>query len=102
MLLEFVTGAKIPVGKTVRAGFDWLEANATVFFDTLSFVFETLISGVLWALQTPHPFIVIAVIAGFSYWLRRRLKTTVLVIVGFYSSSIRAIGKIPLKHWHWS
>jgi len=83
MLLEFVTGAKIPVGKTARAGFDWLEANATVFFDTLSFVFETLISGVLWALQTPHPFIVIAVIAGFSYWLRRRLKTTVLVIVGF-------------------
>jgi glycine betaine/proline transport system permease protein len=83
MLLEFVTGAKIPVGKTARAGFDWLEANATVFFDTLSFVFETLISGVLWALQTPHPFIVIAVIAGFSYWLRRRLKTTVQVIVGF-------------------
>jgi len=83
MLLEFVTGAKIPVGKTARAGVDWLEANATVFFDTLSFVFETLISGVLWALQTPHPFIVIAVIAGFSYWLRRRLKTTVLVIVGF-------------------
>jgi len=83
MLLEFVTGAKIPVGKTARAGFDWLEANATVFFETLSFVFETLISGVLWALKTPHPFIVIAVIAGFSYWLRRRLKTTVLVIVGF-------------------
>ena len=67
MLLEFVTGAKIPVGKTARAGFDWLETNATVFFDILSFAFETLIAGVLWALQTPHPFLVIAAIAGFSF-----------------------------------
>jgi len=83
MLLEFVTGAKIPVGKTARAGFDWLETNATVFFDILSFAFETLIAGVLWALQTPHPFLVIAAIAGFSFWLRRKIKTVILVVVGF-------------------
>jgi len=83
MLLEFVTGAKIPVGKAARAGFDWLETNATVFFDILSFAFETLIAGVLWALQTPHPFLVIAAIAGFSFWLRRKIKTVILVVVGF-------------------
>jgi len=83
MLLEFVTDAKIPVGKGARAGFDWLEANATVFFDILSSGFESLIDGILWALQTPHPFLVIAGIAGFSFWLRRKLKTVILVVVGF-------------------
>ena len=83
MFLDIVTGTKIPVGRTARNGFDWLESNATAFFDGVLWLFENLIAAVLWGLQSPHPFLVIAVIAGFSFWLRQSKKIAVLVVLGF-------------------
>ena len=83
MFLDIVTGTKIPVGRTARNGFDWLESNATAFFDGVSWLFENLIAAVLWGLQSPHPFLVIAVIAALSFWLRQSKKIAVLVVLGF-------------------
>jgi len=83
MFLDFVTETKIPIGIAARRGFDWLETNATGFFDGLSLICEYLIDGVLWCVQTPHPFFVIMVIAGLSFWLQRSKKTVFLVVLGF-------------------
>ena len=83
MFLDIVTGTKIPVGRTARNGFDWLESNATAFFDGVLWLFENLIAAVLWGLQSPHPFLVIAVIAALSFWLRQSKKIAVLVVLGF-------------------
>ena len=47
MFLDIVTGTKIPVGRAARTGFDWLESNATAFFDGVSWLFENLIAAVL-------------------------------------------------------
>jgi len=83
MILDIITESKIPVGKLARDGFDWLETNATVFFDGLSWACESLIDGILWLLQTPHPFFVIAAIAGFAFWLQRSKRISLLVVAGF-------------------
>jgi len=82
-MLDLITEKKIPVGLAARNLFDWLQDNAAGFFDSLSLIFEQLISAVLWVLQSPHPFVIIAVLAGFSYWLQRRMATALLVIAGF-------------------
>ena len=74
---------KIPVGKTAKQSFDWLNENAEPFFDGLSDAMEALIDAILWVLQTPHPLIVIAAFVGLTYALQRNWKTALLVFAGF-------------------
>ena len=57
-MLKLITDEKIPVGLAARTIFDWLQVNATGFFDSLSLVFAALIKAILWALQSPHPFLI--------------------------------------------
>ncbi len=44
---------------------------------------ETLIDGILWLLETPHPFVVILAFMAFTYLLQRSWKVTAFVGVGF-------------------
>ena len=82
-MLELITEEKIPVGLAARRAFDWLQVNATGFFDGLSLVFAALINAVLWGLQSPHPFIIILCLAALTWVFQRRYIPVVLVIVGF-------------------
>ena len=82
-MLELITDEKIPVGLAARTVFDWLQVNATGFFDSLSYIFAGLIDAVLWCLQTPHPFIIILCLAGLTWLLQRRMAPVVFVILGF-------------------
>lgn len=81
--MDWLTENKIPVGKVAASAFDWLQDNATWFFDGLSVGMETLIEAILWVLQTPHPLIVVAVLVGLTWLLRRDWKTCLLVGLGF-------------------
>jgi len=81
--MNWLTETKIPVGRTARAAFDWLQDNGAWFFDGLADGLEALISGVLWALQTPSPFLVITVFVALSWVLQRSWKTALLVALGF-------------------
>ncbi len=83
MFLDTITDVKIPVGLAARNLFDWLQENASGFFDALSWIFEKLIGAVLLALQVPHPFLIIAVMAAISYLLQKSLVNVVFVIIGF-------------------
>ncbi|MEM6636380.1 MAG: choline ABC transporter permease subunit [Pseudomonadota bacterium] len=80
--MEWLTELKIPVGKAASATFDWLQDNGAWFFDGLSLAMETLVDGVLWVFQTPHPLIVIAIFAGIAYVLQRSWKTAAFVAFG--------------------
>ncbi|MEM8627909.1 MAG: choline ABC transporter permease subunit [Pseudomonadota bacterium] len=73
---------KIPVGKWAKWFVDWLTDNAAWFFDFLSMVLQGAIDGILWLLQTPHPFLVIALVCAISYWVRRSIGFTAFVAVG--------------------
>jgi glycine betaine/proline transport system permease protein len=76
-------GVKIRVGKTAKAVFDWMNDNLGGLFDTIATVMETMIDGILWLLQTPHPLIIIAVFVALTWALQRNWKVCLGVFVGF-------------------
>ncbi len=63
--------------------FDWLQDNAEWFFDGLSVGLEWLIESILWILQTPHPFVIVAVFVAITWGIQRSWKTCLLVLLGF-------------------
>lgn len=81
--MDWLTDTKIPIGKTAAVIFDWLQINGGWFFDGLSDMMEALIDGILWVLQTPHPFVIIALFMGLTWLLQRSWKTCATVALGF-------------------
>ncbi|WP_375255340.1 choline ABC transporter permease subunit [Yoonia sp.] len=81
--MQWITDNKIPIGDWAEAIFDLLNDNLGFFFDWLSDTMEALIDGILWVLETPHPFFVIAAFAALTWALQRNWKTPFFVVVGF-------------------
>ncbi|MCH2248648.1 MAG: choline ABC transporter permease subunit [Cognatishimia sp.] len=81
--MDWLTDTKIPVGKTAKRLFDWLQDTGEPFFDWLSWVMELLIDSILWVLQTPHPLLVTTVFVAIAWGLQRNWKTCVMVALGF-------------------
>ena len=81
--LEFLTDSKIPVGKTAKAAFAWLQDNAGGFFDLLAAIMEALIDGILWCMQTPHPLLIVALFVAIAWYLQRSWKVCLLITLGF-------------------
>ncbi|PKP72869.1 MAG: choline ABC transporter permease subunit [Alphaproteobacteria bacterium HGW-Alphaproteobacteria-6] len=81
--MDWLTETKIPIGSTAKAVFDWLKTHAAPLFDAMSWAMEGLIDAILWVLQTPHPFVVIAAFLALTWVLQRNWKTCLLVALGF-------------------
>jgi glycine betaine/proline transport system permease protein len=81
-LTAWVTDNKIPVGRTAKAIFDWLNANAAGLFNTIAGVLEWLIGGILAGLEAPHPLLFILLAAALTWALQRSWKTCLLVVAG--------------------
>jgi len=81
--MDWLTETKIPVGKTAKAVFEWLQENGAWFFDGLALIMEGLIDGLLWLFQTPHPLIIVALFVGLTWILQKSWKTCLLVLLGF-------------------
>ncbi|MDF3605389.1 choline ABC transporter permease subunit [Paracoccus sp. DMF-8] len=82
-LTELVTSEKIPVGRTAKAIFDWLNANAAPLFNAISRLLESLINGILAMLEFPHPLVFILVVVALTWFLQRNWKVCLLVGLGF-------------------
>ncbi|AUH63326.1 choline ABC transporter permease subunit [Paracoccus zhejiangensis] len=81
-LTNLVTDHKIPVGKGAKAVFDWLNAHAAWLFEAISDGLNALIAGILWLLETPHPFVLIGVFVALTWFLQKNWKTCLLVLLG--------------------
>ena len=81
--MDWLTENKIPVGDTAEAAFDWLEPRSRAFFDGMADTMESLIDGILWLLQTPHPLIVIAGFVALTWAMQRSWKPCLMVAIGF-------------------
>jgi len=81
--MDWLTDNKIPVGRTAKVAFDWLKDNGAGVFDWLSLVLEAMIDGILWLLQTPHPFVIIALFVALTWVLQRRWQPCLLIVLGF-------------------
>ena len=82
-MLDWLTETKIPVGQSAAAFFDWLQTNGEWFFDGLALVMEWMIDAILWVLQTPHPFVIIAAFVALTWVLQRSWKVCLFVALGF-------------------
>ncbi|PJF09048.1 choline ABC transporter permease subunit [Pseudorhodobacter sp. MZDSW-24AT] len=81
--MDWLTEHKIPVGRTAKAAFDWLNDNMAGVFDTISDGMEAMINAILWVLSTPHPLVVVAAFVGLTYAVQRRWTVALGVFVGF-------------------
>ncbi|MFD1510834.1 choline ABC transporter permease subunit [Lacimonas salitolerans] len=81
--MGWIEGNPIPVGRWAANLFDWLQRDFAGVFDALSDALETLIEAILWVLQTPHPLLVVAVLAVLAWALQRRWQAPALLIAGF-------------------
>lgn len=80
--MDWLTDLKIPIGPWAKDFVDWLTDNGAWFFDWLSTTLASVIDALLFVLQTPHPLIVVAVLAGLSWWFRRSLGVAAFTILG--------------------
>jgi glycine betaine/proline transport system permease protein len=80
--MDWLTDYKIPVGRTAKIAFDWMKTNLDWFFGGLSSVMRAMIDAILWALQTPHPLVVIAAFVALTWVIQRNWKTCLLVLAG--------------------
>ncbi|MCZ0961838.1 choline ABC transporter permease subunit [Paracoccus benzoatiresistens] len=81
-MTALVTDNKLPVGRTAKSIFDWLNANAAGLFNTISGALEWLIGGILAALEAPHPLLFILLAVALTWVLQRSWKTCLLVALG--------------------
>ena len=75
--MDWLTGNKIPIGLWAKSGVDWLTANGAAFFDAFAAGLLTIIDAILWVLQTPHPFVVVAAAVALAWFLRRSVGLAV-------------------------
>ena len=73
---------KIPIGPWAKEFVEWLTDNFFWFFDGLSVFLESIILGLLWILQAPNVFVVIAAITILSWFVRKSLGFTVFTALG--------------------
>ena len=81
--MDWLSDHKIPVGRWAEGFFLWLQDNSGKFFDRLSDIFDAIIEAFLWALQTPHPLVIIGLFVGLTWALQRNWKTCLFVFLGF-------------------
>ncbi len=80
-LIQPILDAKIPVGRSVAAAFDWMQDQFITAFDGIEAALRSIIGLLGSALQTPHPFLVIAAFAAVTWVLQRRLVPVLIVAV---------------------
>ncbi|MEO1505904.1 MAG: choline ABC transporter permease subunit [Pseudomonadota bacterium] len=79
---EWLEDHKIPIGKWAKAAVDWLTQNAAWFFDGLAFGLDGVISALLFILQSPHPFMIIAAATVLAYVTRRSIAFAAFTALG--------------------
>jgi glycine betaine/proline transport system permease protein len=81
--MDWIASTKIPIGDWASELVDWLTINGAWFFDGLADLVNGLIDAILWALQAPPAFVIIALFAALAWVLQRSWYTVALVVVGF-------------------
>jgi glycine betaine/proline transport system permease protein len=80
--VNWITDYRIPIGPWAKEFVDWLTSNGEWFFNWLSYILSHVIDALLFVLQAPNPFVVIAAIVLIAYWLRRSIIVGVLTAIG--------------------
>ena len=79
--MDWLTDRKIPLGSWIESFVDFLLAHGAWFFDYLSDVLKFTIEGVAEIATSLPPLLLVAVLAGFAFWLHRSWKLVVAVVL---------------------
>ena len=77
--MDWLTHQKLPVGAWAKSAVDWLIDNAGFVFDWLSVILKSMIDGLLWLLELPHPLLFTALVVALAWWLKRSLPLVAFV-----------------------
>ncbi|MEL6735234.1 MAG: choline ABC transporter permease subunit [Pseudomonadota bacterium] len=80
--MEWLTDNKIPVGRWVGDGVDWMTDNLSFIFDAMETFLEAIIDGLLAVLQWPHPLIMTVLVTLAAFYLRRSLGLAIGAFFG--------------------
>lgn len=80
--MEWLQNNPLPIGEGASAFVDWLTANFTFIFDAISNGLGAFIDAVLFLLQWPHPFVVVAAFGAIAYAARRSIPIVIFTVVG--------------------
>jgi glycine betaine/proline transport system permease protein len=73
---------KIPIGRWIANGTDWLTQNFVTTFDAISTGLGFVIEGLITLLSWPHPLAMIAAVAALAWVLHRKLSLVAIVVFG--------------------
>ena len=77
--MDWLTDQKLPIGAWAKSAVDWLIENAGFVFDWLSVILKSMIDGLLWLLELPHPLLFTALVVALAWWLKRSIPLGVFV-----------------------
>ncbi len=80
--MDWLTEQKIPIGKWAKSFVDLLTEHGDWFFDGLAVGLESFIDAILFLLQWPHAFIIVALTTLLSFYLRRSAGFSTFVLLG--------------------
>ena len=80
--MEFLTEHRIPIGIWAKNCVDWLTQNGAWFFDQLSALLSKVINALLFLLQWPHALVIVALMTGLSFYLRRSIGLALFTCLG--------------------
>jgi len=80
--VEWLQNNPLPIGEGASAFVDWLTANFTFIFDAISNGLGAFIDAVLFLLQWPHPFVVVAAFGAIAYAARRSIPIVIFTVAG--------------------
>ena len=76
------SSGKVRIGNWAKDCVDWLTHNADWFFNWLSSVLSSVINAMLFVLQWPNPFALIAIFTALAWWLRRSIGICLFTAIG--------------------
>ena len=80
--VEWLTDNKIPVGRWLADGVDWMTDNVAFLFIGLEWLFGGLIAVLLFLIQAPHPLLLVAAITALAWWMKRSWSFALIVGLG--------------------
>ncbi len=100
--MEWLTDNKIPLGKWIRGGVDFLNDNAAWFFDLIADVLSFLIVGLIDILQWFPPLVLVTLIAALAYGLHRSWKMALgmaaalllIINLGYWEETIETLSLV--------
>lgn len=100
--MDWLTEHKIPLGKWINTGVEWLLDHATWLFDAfadgLEFAIEGFVDLMLWF----HPLVMIAIFAAIAWGLHKSWKLVALVVLslllvinlGYWEETLQTLGLV--------